>query len=109
MAYVAIADQHAHLHDPQTFVTKYIWSQDHKVIAIQYAITAMAIGLVALGLSVMMRMQLGFPDTFRFISPDIGGAFGSKAIASSSMYAGSPTLSISSARTTITSSSPCTA
>ena len=70
MAYVAIADQHAHLHDPQTFVTKYIWSQDHKVIAIQYAITAMAIGLVALGLSVMMRMQLGFPDTFRFISPD---------------------------------------
>jgi cytochrome c oxidase subunit I len=70
MAYVAIADQHAHLHDPQTFVTKYIWSQDHKIIAIQYAITAMAIGLVALGLSVLMRMQLGFPDTFRFISPD---------------------------------------
>src|SRR5687768_6156306 len=70
MAYVAIADQHAHLHDPQTFVTKYIWSQDHKVIAIQYAITAMGIGLVALALSVMMRMQLGFPDTFRFISPD---------------------------------------
>ena len=26
-----------HLHDPQTFITKYIWSQDHKVIAIQYA------------------------------------------------------------------------
>ncbi len=70
MAYVAIADQHAHLHDPQTFVTKYIWSQDHKVIAVQYAITAIGIGLVALALSVMMRMQLGFPDTFRFISPD---------------------------------------
>jgi cytochrome c oxidase subunit I len=70
MAYVAIADQHAHLHDPQTFVTKYIWSQDHKVIAIQYAITAIAIGLVALALSVMMRMQLGFPDTFRFITPN---------------------------------------
>src|SRR6186713_3539327 len=70
MAYVAIADQHAHLHDPQTFVTKYIWSQDHKVIAIQYAITAMAIGLVALGLSVMMRLQIGFPDTFPFIAPN---------------------------------------
>ena len=70
MAYVAIADQHAHLHDPQTFITKYIWSQDHKVIAVQYAITAIGIGLVALALSVMMRMQLGFPDTFRFISPD---------------------------------------
>ena len=38
MAYVAIADRDVHLHDPQTFVTKYIWSQDHKVIAIQYSI-----------------------------------------------------------------------
>ncbi len=70
MAYVAIADRNVHLHDPQTFVTKYIWSQDHKVIAIQYTLTAMAIGLVALVLSVMMRMQLGFPDTFRFIAPN---------------------------------------
>ena len=69
MSYVAIADQHAHLHDPQTFITKYIWSQDHKVIAIQYMITAMAIGLVAIGLSVMMRLQLGFPDTFHIINP----------------------------------------
>ena len=38
MSYVAIADQHAHLHDPQTFITKYVWSQDHKVIAIQYMV-----------------------------------------------------------------------
>jgi cytochrome c oxidase subunit 1 len=70
MAYVALADQHAHLHDPQTFIEKYIWSQDHKVIAVQYTLTAMAIGLVALAMSVMMRMQLGFPDTFRFIAPN---------------------------------------
>src|SRR5262245_2253712 len=69
MSYVAIADQHAHLHDPQTFITKYIWSQDHKVIAVQYMITAMAIGLVAVGLSVMMRLQLGFPNTFHLINP----------------------------------------
>ncbi len=72
MAYVAIADRdHEHtLHDPQTFIEKYIWSQDHKVIAVQYTITALAIGLVALGLSVLMRLQLGFPDTFSFIAPD---------------------------------------
>src|SRR6187455_369184 len=69
MAFVAIADRDVHLHDPQTFVTKYIWSQDHKVIAIQYAITAIAVGLVALVLSGMMRLQLGFPDTFSFITP----------------------------------------
>jgi cytochrome c oxidase subunit 1 len=70
MAYVAIADRDHELHDPQTFITKYIWSQDHKVIAIQYGITAVAVGLVALVLSGLMRLQLGFPNTFSFINPD---------------------------------------
>ena len=71
MAYVAIADRDSEqeLHDPQTFITKYVWSQDHKVIAIQYSITAIFVGLIALVLSGMMRLQLAFPDTFTFIDP----------------------------------------
>ena len=69
MAYVPIADRPDEMHDPQSFITKYIYSQDHKVIAIQYAGTAIAIGIVALVLSVLMRLQLGFPDTFAFIAP----------------------------------------
>ena len=69
MAYVPIADRPDEMHDPQSFITKYIYSQDHKVIAIQYAGTAIAIGIVALVLSVLMRLQLGFPDTFAFIDP----------------------------------------
>ena len=70
MAYVAIADRDHHLHDPQTWITKYVWSQDHKVIAIQYGITAIFVGVIALILSAMMRLQLGFPDTFSFINPE---------------------------------------
>ncbi len=70
MAYVAIAAQIHELHHPTSFVTKYIWSQDHKVIAIQYALTAVGVGLVALVLSGMMRLQLGFPDTFSFVTPN---------------------------------------
>lgn len=54
---------------PSSFITKYIWSQDHKVIAIQYSITAIGVGLIALVLSVLMRLQLGFPDQFSFIDP----------------------------------------
>jgi cytochrome c oxidase subunit 1 len=71
MAYVAIADRDHEIehHDPTTFITKYIWSQDHKVIAIQYGITAILVGLVALVLSGMMRLQLGYPDAFSFITP----------------------------------------
>jgi len=57
------------LYHPKTFVGKYIWSQDAKIIAIQYAITAIGIGVVALVLSWLMRLQLGYPDTFSFIDP----------------------------------------
>jgi cytochrome c oxidase subunit 1 len=57
------------LYHPKSFLTKYIWSQDAKVIAIQYGLTATAIGLVALVLSWLMRLQLGFPDSFDFIDP----------------------------------------
>jgi cytochrome c oxidase subunit 1 len=66
MAYVAIADRDHEqaLHDPDTFITKYVWSQDHKVIAIQYGGTAIAMGVIALALSLLMRLQIGFPDTF---------------------------------------------
>ena len=69
MAYVALADRGQVISHPHTFITKYIWSQDHKVIAIQYGLTAIAVGLVALVLSGIMRLQLGFPDTFSFIDP----------------------------------------
>ena len=58
------------LYHPKTYWTKYIFSQDAKVIAIQYSCTATAIGLVALVLSWLMRLQLGFPGTFDFISPE---------------------------------------
>ncbi len=58
------------LYHPKSWVTKYVFSQDAKVIAVQYAITAGTIGLVALVLSWLMRLQLGFPDSFSFIGPD---------------------------------------
>ena len=58
------------LHHPHSWLTKYWFSQDHKVIAIQYGITAIGVGLVALALSAMMRLQLGFPDQFDFIDPE---------------------------------------
>ena len=58
------------LYHPKSWWTQYVFSQDAKVIAVQYALTASAIGLVALGLSWMMRLQLGFPGTFSFIDPN---------------------------------------
>jgi len=56
-------------HGPQSFWTKYVWSQDHKVIALQYGGVAIAVGLVGLLLSNLMRLQIGFPGRFEFIDP----------------------------------------
>src|SRR5216110_3431372 len=58
------------LYHPRSWWTRYVFSQDAKVIAIQYSLTASAIGLVALVLSGIMRLQLGFPHVFSFINPN---------------------------------------
>jgi len=50
---------HAH-----SWVTQYVFCQDAKVIAIQYAGTAIGIGLVALVMSWVIRIQLAFPAPF---------------------------------------------
>ncbi|HEY0422322.1 MAG TPA: cbb3-type cytochrome c oxidase subunit I [Rhodopila sp.] len=55
------------LYHATTWVTKYVFSQDAKVIAIQYSMTATAIGFVALVLSWLMRLQLAFPGSFSLI------------------------------------------
>jgi cytochrome c oxidase subunit 1 len=52
------------VHAPQSFLTKYVWSQDHKVIAVQYATVAILVGVLGVVLSNLMRLQLGFPGRF---------------------------------------------
>jgi len=50
-------------HEPHGFVRRYIFSTDHKVIGIQYMLTAMFAAVVAGLLAVMMRIQLAWPDS----------------------------------------------
>ncbi|AVR97600.1 cytochrome c oxidase subunit I [Pseudoduganella armeniaca] len=58
-----------HEHAPRSFAARYIWSQDHKVIAVQYTLTALVVGVIGIVLSDLMRLQLGFPGKFAFIDP----------------------------------------
>jgi cytochrome c oxidase subunit 1 len=54
-------DDHGH-HHKETFITKYIFSQDHKMIAKQYLITGVLImGFIGIGMSLLFRMQLAWP------------------------------------------------
>ena len=51
-----------HAHHEETFLTKYVFSQDHKTIAKQFLITGMFWAVVGGLFSVIFRLQLGFPE-----------------------------------------------
>ena len=51
-----------HSHHQESFVSKYIFSQDHKMISKQFLMTAIFMGILAVLLSVFFRLQLGWPD-----------------------------------------------
>ena len=56
-------DHHDDHHEHHgNFVTNYIFSQDHKVIGKQFLITGIMWALIGGGLSIIFRLQLGFPD-----------------------------------------------
>jgi cytochrome c oxidase subunit 1 len=56
-------DHHdAHGHHKETFITKYVFSQDHKMIAKQFLITGIVMAVIAMGLSILFRLQLAWPE-----------------------------------------------
>jgi len=65
-------------HEKLSFFHKYLWSTDHKVIAMQYMLTGMALGVIAAFMAYVFRMQLAFPGMhvpgFGVVSP---GAYNS--------------------------------
>ncbi|GMV06021.1 MAG: cytochrome-c oxidase [Gemmatimonadota bacterium] len=66
-------EHHAHEHHGPQGILKYIWSTDHKIIAMQYLFTGMFMGLVGGLMAYVFRMQLAFPGVsvpgFGVVSP----------------------------------------
>ncbi|MFA9205559.1 MAG: cbb3-type cytochrome c oxidase subunit I [Burkholderiaceae bacterium] len=56
-------DDHGHHEHHDTFLTKYVFSQDHKMIAKQFLITGMVWAVLGGLMSVLFRLQLGYPDS----------------------------------------------
>jgi len=54
-------DDHHHEHETN-FFTKYIFSQDHKMISRQFLITGIIWAIIGVAFSVLFRLQLGWPD-----------------------------------------------
>ena len=53
---------HDHEHHVENFWTKYIFSQDHKMIGKQFLITGMFMGIIGVFMSMLFRLQLAWPD-----------------------------------------------
>ncbi|KKX47589.1 hypothetical protein L950_0225665 [Sphingobacterium sp. IITKGP-BTPF85] len=57
------AEHHdSHGHHQESFISKYIFSGDHKMIAKQFLITGIFMAVFAMILSILFRIQLAWPD-----------------------------------------------
>ncbi|TVR79431.1 MAG: cytochrome c oxidase subunit I [Chitinophagaceae bacterium] len=62
-----------HEHHEDNFITKYIFSTDHKMIAKQFLVTGIIWAIIGALLSVFFRFQLGWPDqSFPFLETLLG-------------------------------------
>ncbi|PWT95949.1 MAG: cytochrome c oxidase subunit I [Bacteroidetes bacterium] len=68
-----VLEHHDEHHHHETFITKYVFSQDHKMIAKQFLITGTIWAIIGGLMSVLFRIQLGYPDaTFPFLEDIFG-------------------------------------
>jgi cytochrome c oxidase subunit I len=66
-------DHHDHEHH-DNFITKYIFTQDHKMIGKQFLVTGIFWAIIGGLLSLVFRLQLGFPDMeLEWLRPILGG------------------------------------
>ncbi len=82
---------HAHAHDHgdhhETFVSKYVFSMDHKVISRQFLITAVVMAVIAMVMSIIFRLQLAWPgEKFAFIEALMGRKWGADGILNPNAY-----------------------
>jgi cytochrome c oxidase subunit 1 len=77
-------DEH---HHEESFVSKYIFSMDHKTISRQFLITAVIMAFLAMIMSFIFRLQLAWPgEKFAIINFLLGDKWGKDGILDPGMY-----------------------
>lgn len=81
---------HDHAHDhhhKETFITKYIFSTDHKMIAKQFLITGVIMGVIGIVMSLLFRIQIAWPEeSFRIFSWLLGDEFAPGGVMRNDIY-----------------------
>jgi cytochrome c oxidase subunit 1 len=82
------AHEHEHVHHhKEHFITKYVFSQDHKMISKQFLVTAIFMAVVAMLMSILFRLQLGWPgENFQILTFFLGEKWAPDGILDRNMY-----------------------
>jgi cytochrome c oxidase subunit 1 len=63
----------SHGHHKETFLSKYVFSMDHKMIAKQFLITGMLMGIIGMMMSLFFRLQIAWPgEAFPILETFLG-------------------------------------
>lgn len=80
-------DAHDHHHHKDTFITKYIFSIDHKMIAKQYLLTGIIMGCIGILMSILFRMQIAWPEeSFTMFDIFLGDKFAPNGVMRNDIY-----------------------
>lgn len=84
-------DGHHHDHDhdhhyEESFLTKYVFSQDHKMIGRQFLLTGVFMAFVGMIMSVLFRLQLGYPGESFPIAEMLLGKWAPGGVLDPNMY-----------------------
>lgn len=81
------SEAHGHHHHQESFISKYIFSHDHKMISKQFLLTAIVMAIVAMMMSIIFRLQLAWPgEEFGIINALLGDKWGEGGILDKNMY-----------------------
>lgn len=74
-------------HHAENFVTKYFFSQDHKMIGKQFLVTAMIMAVIGMMMSIFFRLQLGWPgEKFEILRTFLGDKWAPDGVLDKNMY-----------------------
>jgi cytochrome c oxidase subunit 1 len=86
-------NHHEEHHHEESFVSKYIFTHDHKMIGKQFLMTAVFMGVVAMMLSIFFRVQLAWPgEESDFLNLFLGDNWAPEGILKENMYLGLVTI-----------------
>jgi len=82
---------HDHSHDDhhhkETFITKYVFSTDHKMISKQFLITGIIMGIIGITMSLLFRIQIAWPEeSFKVFSWLLGDDFAPGGVMRNDIY-----------------------